>query len=319
MRTPRAPEGVERYRRWYLEEGDRTLAEGAIRITSFGTTTLLFDDGTTRLMIDGFFTRPSLAEGLEVPVRTDTLAVKAALARAGVDRLDALLVAHSHFDHAMDAADVARRTGALLIGSMSTLNVGRGGDLPEGQMARIEPGRVWSFGRFTVTALRSRHGLVAGAPVDTGATIDAPLRQPARVLDYREGGVYDFLIGWGGKRILVKPSAEFLPGALQDVRADILLLGISGLGMRDSTFRNAYYDATVGTVHPEMVIPIHWDDFFRPLEDRLVAAGDGRDLAVSFDFLRRRLAADHIAFGILQGYGSVALFGKGMVGSVPRP
>lgn len=55
------------------------------------------------------------------------------------------------------------------------------------------------------------------------------------------------------------------------------------------------------------------------MSDRLVAAGDGSDLATSLEFLRRRLADDHIAFGILQGYQSVALFGKGMPASLPRP
>jgi L-ascorbate metabolism protein UlaG (beta-lactamase superfamily) len=60
-------------------------------------------------------------------------------------------------------------------------------------------------------------------------------------------------------------------------------------------------------VRPKLVIPIHWDNFFRPLSDHLEGM---EDLNASLDFLIDRLKADKIEFGILQGYQSVTLFGK---------
>lgn len=62
----------------------------------------------------------------------------------------------------------------------------------------------------------------------------------------------------------------------------------------------------VTKVRPWLVIPIHWDDFFSPLGDRLEGQGDP---SVSFGFLIKRLKEDNIRFGILQGYQSVTLFG----------
>jgi glyoxylase-like metal-dependent hydrolase (beta-lactamase superfamily II) len=104
LRSPRPPEGVERYSRYYLSDRDR-LQEDAIRVTSFGATTLLFDDGATRFLVDAFFTRPALAGGIEAPVQTDTAVVRSVLARAGIERLDAIFVAHSHYDHVLDVAE----------------------------------------------------------------------------------------------------------------------------------------------------------------------------------------------------------------------
>lgn len=51
---------VDKYRSYYLEQKDAEPKDGAVKVTFLGTTTLLFDDGETQLMIDGFFTRPSL-------------------------------------------------------------------------------------------------------------------------------------------------------------------------------------------------------------------------------------------------------------------
>ena len=50
----------------------------------------------------------------------------------GVDRLEAVLPVHTHFDHAMDSAVVAARTGARLVGGASAAQVGVGGGIAAG-------------------------------------------------------------------------------------------------------------------------------------------------------------------------------------------
>ena len=54
--------------------------------------------------------------------------------------LDAVICVHTHFDHALDSALVAERTGAKLVGGTSTANVGRGHDLPDDQIVIVTPG-----------------------------------------------------------------------------------------------------------------------------------------------------------------------------------
>jgi L-ascorbate metabolism protein UlaG (beta-lactamase superfamily) len=64
---------------------------------------------------------------------------------------------------------------------------------------------------------------------------------------------------------LVKASTNFIPNALDDYPCDALFLGCAMLGKFDTTFQNDYYKHTVTATNPQTVVPIHWDNFMRPL------------------------------------------------------
>jgi L-ascorbate metabolism protein UlaG (beta-lactamase superfamily) len=262
-----------------------------LAVTFFGVSTLLFTDGETSLLTDGFFSRPALVETLVWRIGPDRAGVARALEAAGVDRLAAILVVHSHYDHAMDAAEVARRTGALVVGSESTARVARGDGLGEAQIRVVRPGEAMDFGRFRVTLLRSRHfphGLAMGE-------IPEPLRPPARATAYREGGSYSVLIEHPLGRVLVQGSAGFEPGALREVKADLVLLGIGALGTRDRRYMEDYWRETVRAVGARRVIPIHWDDFTRPFAEPLQPLPRLLDdFDASLRFLRERAAAEGV-------------------------
>jgi L-ascorbate metabolism protein UlaG (beta-lactamase superfamily) len=306
---PVRPGSIEHYRKHFLPERDGDPKNGAVKVTFLGTGTLLFDDGETQVMTDGFFSRPPFLKVIRGKIETDQEVVDRALKRAGVERLKALFVAHSHYDHALDVAHVVDKTGAKLHGSVSTLNIGRGGGLKEAQMQLFEPGKEVRVGRFTVSVLKSKHTPpIAGVNDDLGQVIDKPLKQPASFRDYKEGGSFDILIRHGGNAMLVKPSDNFVEGALDKVRVDVLFLGTAGMGTYKKDFQDAVYDQTVGKVRPRLVVPVHWDSFFDPLSDKLQFPLVG-NVPAGFDYLIRRLKEDGIAFGIMQGYQSVLLFG----------
>lgn len=229
----------------------------------FGTTAVLLQAGDEAIFVDPFFTRP---EGLlrmlrDAPIAPDETLIADGLARAGVKRLRGVLVSHSHFDHAMDAGIVARQTGALLVGSHSTANIGLGAGLPLTQtlivpsMPAAEP---MQLGAFRVRFIESRHaGATGGAP--TG-DIDAPLRTPARYSDYRQGGTYSILVEHGTDAVLFHGSAGHVDGALDGVRADTVFLGAALVG--DAP---AYLRQIVDAVGAKRVVLTHWDDFTRSL------------------------------------------------------
>lgn len=98
----------------------------SMHATFLGVSTILLSDGETSLMTDGFFSRPPLLRSMLRPLRPDGAAVDRALTRTRTDRLAAVLVAHSHYDHAMDSPTVAERTGAELVGSPSTRHIAEG-------------------------------------------------------------------------------------------------------------------------------------------------------------------------------------------------
>ena len=74
--------------------------------------------------------------------------------------------------------------------------------------------------------------------------------------------------------MLVQGSAGFLPGGYRSERADVVFLGVGGLGRKEPAYRERYLREVVDAVGARRVVPIHWDDF-----TRLAAwsrAGEGR-------------------------------------------
>jgi L-ascorbate metabolism protein UlaG (beta-lactamase superfamily) len=233
--------------------------------TWFGVTALLLSDGEHAVMIDPFFTRPTglLNMALNREIAPDETLIRAWLDKAGIKKLDAVLVSHSHFDHAMDAGVVARLTGAMLLGSQSTANIGRGAGLPESQILIIKPGEAIHRGPFTLTFIESKHaGATGGAP--TGDIAEA-LHPPFHYLDYRQGGTFSIFIEHPLGTVLHHGSAGFVPGALKGRHADIAFLGIALLPDLDT-----YLHETVDVVGAKIVVPTHWDDFTRPLDQPLL-------------------------------------------------
>ncbi|WP_332775901.1 MBL fold metallo-hydrolase [Polaromonas sp.] len=266
-----------------------------LKVSFLGVATVLLDDGETAILTDGFFSRPDKLKTFLGKVEPDLEGITRGLKRAGIPdhtgKLAAVIPVHSHYDHAMDAPEVALRTGALLLGSASTANVGRGWGLPETQIRLAKLGVPMTFGRFTVTLLPSRH-----APTGfTGGQISQPLKPPVRASDYKEGQSYAVLVQHAGKSLLINGSAGFEPGALKGVQADVVLLGIGSLGPRDDAYRDAYWREVVTAVKAKRVIPIHWDDFWLPSDQPMKPMPPPLDqFERSMDFLRARGAKEGV-------------------------
>lgn len=297
----------------FAQANTDAIPAGKLKVTFLGTSSLLIDDGETQLLTDGFITRPGLLKTGFGKIGCDTNKVKHFVSEYKVDRLKAVFCAHSHYDHAMDAPYIAMRTGTELHGSSSTLNIGRGSGLMEGNMKIYEPNKAMMFGKFKVTILNSKHtppfNVLGKSNDDLGEQITEPLKQPAKAEAYAEGGAYDILIQHGTHSILIKASTNWLPGALDGVRADVVFLGVACIGKQDSTFRNNYYNETVGKLKPQIVIPVHWDNFFKPLSPKLKALPRIVDnVKLGFNYIIERSKADGIQFRLMQGGDSVLLF-----------
>jgi L-ascorbate metabolism protein UlaG (beta-lactamase superfamily) len=238
---------------------------GEVVVRFFGTTTILIGDGETSILIDGFFSRPRLRQLLLGKIGPDERRIEAALERGAVSRLDAVLVAHSHHDHALDSAVVAHETGALLVGSESTANIGRGHGLAEERIRIVEDRDRLTFGRFEIEVIESPHS--PGA-LNTGV-IDEPLRPPVSAWAYKDGGNRSYLLRHDRGSILIQPSTNFAPGRLRDVRAAVVFLGIGVLGKQPDEFARDYWREVVQATGAGLVVPIHWDDFLRPLDEPL--------------------------------------------------
>ena len=258
-----------------------------MKVTFFGTTTLLFDDGKDQILFDCHFTRPSLfsyVKGKKCP--TNTKLIDELIRAHKIDRLRAIFISHTHHDHVMDMPYVANLTGADVYGSSSALNVARGGGVPEerltlfgtpeedaielaksgGMRPATSETAAFTVGDYRITVIPSLHSKPTALNNDLGQTIDEPLVQPAGLREYKEGGSFDFLVEAQGKSYLIRPSFNYVKSQLDDIRADVLFLGIAGLAKADARTETKFFAETAAKVQPRLIIPLHWDNFFSPLD-----------------------------------------------------
>ena len=239
-----------------------------LKITYFGTTTLLFDDGTDQVFFDAHFTRPSMityARGGEAG--TDTALCDKMIKLHRIDRLRAIFISHTHHDHVMDAPYIAVKCGAKIYGSESARNVALGGGVSEENTVVFEHGSSFTVGDYKVSILKSLHSKPTIFNNDLGEPITKPLVQPASLRAYKEGGSYDFFVEHGEHKILIRPSFNYIKGQLDGIKADVLFLGIAGLGKADPDMEKVFFQETVEKTGANLVIPVHWDNFFLPLEE----------------------------------------------------
>jgi len=240
---------------------------GTVSVTWYGVATLLFDDGRTRVLVDGFFSRPDLGEPesfFDVMAEPDLEQIARMIEEAKLDGLAAITPVHSHFDHAMDVGVIARSTGAIVLGSDSTANIARGAGVPEEQIRVVDDRDTFGFGQFEISLIRSRHAPLLEGEIPLPGSIDSPLVPPVGLGEWKEGGSYSIVVEHPSGTALVQGSAGFVEGRLVEVAADLVFLGAGGLDRLGKDYADRYLAETVGATGARCVLPIHWDDFTVP-------------------------------------------------------
>lgn len=272
-------------------------ADAPVSVRWLGVSTVLVDDGSSALLTDGFFSRPGLLDVGLRRLRSSPSRIDDSLSRAGITGLAAVLPVHTHYDHAMDSAAVAERTGALLIGGESAANIALGQGFSKDRIRVVSSGAPVELGAFEVTLIESEH-----CPPDRfPGAIRQPIDSAAKASAYRCGETWSTLVHHrpSSRRLLIQGSAGFVPGALAGQQAEAAYLGVGQLGRQPREYITRYWNETVRTVGARRVVLIHWDDFFRPLTRPLRAlpyAGDdlNETMAVLTALARRDGVALHL-------------------------
>ena len=234
------------------------VAPGELSIRWFGTAAYRLEYSGKVLWIDPWFSRQGLLAlrmGVIEPVREEI--------DKYLDRADAIAIGHSHYDHAADLPYIAPKTGAVVYGSDSTANILRACGTDEAQIRIVTGGDTVEEGPFKIRFVASAHGSLMGripGDFDIGPDIQLPLK----AMEYGHGEVFGLLVEVEGYRIYHKGSAAIVEESEREVRADLLLLGIS---LKTDTKRFVY--RMVEMIDPEILMPMHYDYFFRPLSKGL--------------------------------------------------
>jgi L-ascorbate metabolism protein UlaG (beta-lactamase superfamily) len=252
--------GMGSYERLMME---RPFApQESVRMTWLGTAGVFITDGKTGILIDPYVSRFGMSKIVfGSPLKPDCGLIRKWTEKLGRKNITAVIVSHSHFDHVADAPYFAIEADAPLIGTERTMNVGRGAGMAGNKLIAVQPGQTMRFGDFTLKFIESVHGPAFMGSVPYPGTIDKPIIPPAAAGEYRLGGVFALLITHPSGTILHHGSAGFKPGMYEGTAVDVLLLGIAG---REDT--DTYLENVVLKTHARLVVPIHMDNFFKPLE-----------------------------------------------------
>jgi len=139
-------------------------APPTVEMTWMSIANWYFKIGDQRIVMDGYITRlpealftpsPTYANDLyaytKTPAGVDLASIgKVKEAMLGSDKLDLLLVGHSHWDHSWDTPAWARLTGAPMVGGASSCMQAAAQGVPAAQCRSVSGGERFELGNGVV-------------------------------------------------------------------------------------------------------------------------------------------------------------------------
>jgi L-ascorbate metabolism protein UlaG (beta-lactamase superfamily) len=232
----------------------RWLGVAGFALSSAGTTVLV-DPYVTRLGMGDFLRRRVIRPDLTLIDRH-------------VPRADAIVLGHTHFDHALDTPAIARRDGAMVYGSMSAKRLMAMHGMADRAML-VGPHQRVEVGPFTITFVPSVHAkLLLGRTIPSGGEITCEHVGELTPQAYCCGQVWGIHIEVDGATIYHQGSADLLDDEVAHREVDVFLCGIAGRQVTPN-----YVPRILSKLEPKTVVITHHDDFFAPLEAQRFAFG----------------------------------------------
>ena len=250
-------------------EAQTTTPEAPLELTYFGAAGWEISDGTVVVLIDPYISRLKYGGGghpdddRPAYARSDVPQSDTVLIDSLVTRADFILIHHGHFDHLGDVPYIARKTGAKVIGTETTITILRAYGIPDEQLYAVGGHEDYQFDGFSVRVVPGIHSALNEKHYhDTRRwNAETGLEAPLRIDQFIEGGSLSFLARFARHDILTMGSMNFIEREFEGLNPDILLAGVNGsrLGLYN-------YDQRLlkSTGNPPIIIPTHWDNFRLP-------------------------------------------------------
>jgi hypothetical protein len=282
-------------------------APSSVEMTWMSIANWYFKIGDKRIMMDAYITRvpgppffyapPDLPGDqyayTQKPYGIDEASIrKVRDAVLGPDKLDYLLVGHSHFDHSWDTPTWSKLTGAPMIGGQSTCLQAQAQGVTGAQCRSVSGGEKIDLGDgITMRVVRFNHSGDVSNPIQHfPRELYRPPVPDSATGGYRGGVGEDYPNGGGNRAFLFTirgadgPLTFFVNNSASayDLDKDIVVDGKSygsplanlAAAMKDAGLDQV--DAWIGTggapvaklivpvIHPKVYIPNHWDGLFYP-------------------------------------------------------
>jgi len=244
------------------------LAQGTVKLSYMGTAGWEITDGQTVILIDPYLTRlktetpndPPLASDPRPLITVNDFALSdRTVVDAHISKADYILITHTHLDHVLDMPYIARKTGALVIGTESTANFARDNGVPDAQILTVQGGDDLQLRGCSVQVISSLHGILPSSFPAPSTIFSANARPPFRLGQlFIEGGTLAYLIRIAGHQIIVFGSMNYIEREVEGLRPDVALIG--AMPERHKIYR--YTERLLHALgYPPLVMPTHWDRF----------------------------------------------------------
>jgi L-ascorbate metabolism protein UlaG (beta-lactamase superfamily) len=224
-----------------------------------GVAGIAITDGTSTLLFDPVFTKPTLRHWLlNAELKSDRARVEEGLRAAAVQRADAVFASHCHFDHASDVGVVSEKTGAMVYGGPSLRKITLSDTGVRAKFSGIRDGEAFQVGRFRIIPYRREHSPILRA-------IDWKFL-PGAVKDdfhyefygFREGETWGYRVEHPEGNLLIDQSSQLWPGVSGYAgKTDTHFVGVANA----ASFENLL-DENIRKINAPRVIPLHFDLFF---------------------------------------------------------
>lgn len=164
-----------------------------IRITWLGVTSFVVEYDDKAILLDAFFSRPKLGEeeGSSPQGHQDFLDMMSVL---NLDSLDAILVGHAHYDHAIDVGMVSLETGAPIYASSTTCWIAKAQGVEEERCNEMNQGDQFSIGSMHVQVARTIHWWPEQGGIGGAYEVLEDKPDPEHLFIVPHGGVLSFLM-----------------------------------------------------------------------------------------------------------------------------
>jgi L-ascorbate metabolism protein UlaG (beta-lactamase superfamily) len=234
-----------------------------VKLTWFGTNAWEITFGNKTILIDPWFNRFESGFlqnklNLDAVLPTDTTLID-----QHVKKADQILIGHGHWDHMADVPYIAKKTGAMVIGSETHANVMRAAGVPEGKIVQVKGGEYMQFDGYTIEVFPSVHSMGGTKKYAVpGHLLSVPTSPPTKVRDLPEGDTLIYFLTIDGRfTIFLMSSGNFIERAIAGLKPDVALVA--------PLFSNNTVGFTRRLVRaldrPKLVLPTHWDNFEAPL------------------------------------------------------
>ncbi|MCR9204592.1 MAG: MBL fold metallo-hydrolase, partial [Halobacteriovoraceae bacterium] len=224
-----------------------------LEVKWYGTTCLTISDGTETLLVDPYFTKPSIWDLVwNRKATSDEALVKKTLGK-DLEKIKGILISHTHFDHIVDLGSVLKiKKEALVFGPKNTKPLLKKMGNEKAKLSLVSEKKEIVIGNFKITPYKIEHSTLPIGIDYARGSVNEKNQGPLHWHDFKSQESFSYLIEHAEGKILFHPTAE--GRTYSNIKSvDGLIVGL--------TSRNLEHlkETVLNPIKAKVIIPVHHD------------------------------------------------------------